>query len=128
MTLKIKILRCSRRLFIILVSLMVTLFSEKMLISTRWIHGFMHKSLKKSWTVSIDQDFVYLSGSSRFANMAKVAWSPSQVPMHPYWWWCVGSDFIYFWDLPSHSLLSWVMQIRVSTKIKYSMTQRICSY
>jgi hypothetical protein len=49
MTLKIRILRCSRRLFIILVSLMVTLFSEKMLISNRCIHGFMSNSNKKSW-------------------------------------------------------------------------------
>ena len=52
MTLKIRILRCSRWLFIILVSLTVTLFSEKMLISTRCIHGFMSKSIKKSVTVS----------------------------------------------------------------------------
>ena len=35
MTLKIRILRCSRRLSIILVNLTVTLFSEKMLTSTR---------------------------------------------------------------------------------------------
>jgi hypothetical protein len=53
MTLKIRILRCSRRLFIILVSLTVTLFSEKMLISTRCIHGFMPNSIKTSVTVSI---------------------------------------------------------------------------
>ena len=55
MTLKIRILRCSRRLFIILVSLTVTLFSEKMLISTRCIHGFMSNTIKKSWTVSIGE-------------------------------------------------------------------------
>ena len=48
MTLKIRNLRCSRRLFIILVSLTVTLFSEKMLISTRCMCGFMSNSIKKS--------------------------------------------------------------------------------
>ena len=52
MTLKIRILRCSRRLFKILVSLTVALFSEKMLTSTRCIHGFMSNTIKKSWTVS----------------------------------------------------------------------------
>ena len=35
MTLKIRILRCSRRLFVILASLMVTSFSEKLLIFNR---------------------------------------------------------------------------------------------
>ena len=49
MTLKIRILRCSRRLFIILVSLTVTLFSEKMLIYARCIRGFMSNSIIKSW-------------------------------------------------------------------------------
>ena len=49
MTLKIRILRSLRRLFIIFVSLIVKLISEIMLISTRWFHGFM---IKKSWTVS----------------------------------------------------------------------------
>ena len=52
MTLKIRILRCSRRLFIILVSLTVTFFSEKMLISIRCLRGFMYNSIKKSWKVS----------------------------------------------------------------------------
>ena len=49
MTLKIRFLRCSRRLFIILVSLTVTLFSEKMLIYARCIRGFMSNSIIKSW-------------------------------------------------------------------------------
>ena len=40
MTLKVRILICLRRLFIILVSQTMTWFSEKMLISTRCIHGF----------------------------------------------------------------------------------------
>ena len=52
MTLKVRILRCLRRLFIILVSLTMTWFSEKMLISTRCIHGFMSNLIKKSWTDS----------------------------------------------------------------------------
>ena len=38
--------------FIILVSLALTRFSEKMLISTGYIHGFMSNLIKKSWTDS----------------------------------------------------------------------------
>ena len=52
MTLKVQILRYSRRLFIILVSLTMTWLSEKILISTRCIHGFMSNLIKKSWTDS----------------------------------------------------------------------------
>ena len=40
-------------LFIILVGLMMTRVSEKMLISTRCIHGFMSNLIKKSLTDSI---------------------------------------------------------------------------
>ena len=47
MTLKVGILRRSRRLFIILVIL-------TMLISSRCIHGFMSNLIKKSWRVSND--------------------------------------------------------------------------
>ena len=42
-----------KALFIILVGLTVTLFSEKRLISTRCIHGFISNLIKKPWTVSI---------------------------------------------------------------------------
>ena len=52
MTLKLRILRSLTRLFIILVSLTMSLFSEKMLISNRCISGFMPNLIKKSWTVS----------------------------------------------------------------------------
>ena len=52
MTLKVRILRCSRRLFIILVSLTMAWFNEKMLISTKCIHGFMSNLIKKFWTDS----------------------------------------------------------------------------
>ena len=52
MTLKIRILNYAKRLFIILVGLTVTLFSEKMLISSTGICGFMPNSIKKSVTVS----------------------------------------------------------------------------
>ena len=45
-------MRCSRRLFIILVSLTMTWFSEKIVISTRCIHNFMSNLIKKSWTDS----------------------------------------------------------------------------
>ena len=54
MTFKIRILRCSRRLFIVLVCLTVTLFSEKMVISTRCIGGFMSNMIK-SVTISNTQ-------------------------------------------------------------------------
>ena len=52
MTLKLRILRSLTRLFIILVSLTKSLFSEKMLISNRCICGLMSNLIKKSWTVS----------------------------------------------------------------------------
>ena len=41
------------RLFVILVSLMMSLFSEKMLIFNRCISGLMSNLIEKSWTVSI---------------------------------------------------------------------------
>ena len=52
MTLKLRILRSLTRLFIILVSLTRSLFSEKTLISNRCISGLMSNLIKKSWTVS----------------------------------------------------------------------------
>ena len=52
MTLKLRILRSLTRLFIILVSLTRSLFSEKLLISNRCISGLMSNLIKKSWTVS----------------------------------------------------------------------------
>ena len=67
MTLKVRILRCSRRLFIILVSLAMTWFSEKMLISTRCIHGFMPILIKKSWMVTRQEQFLALWKPSHFA-------------------------------------------------------------
>ena len=42
-------------LFIILVGLTMTRFSEKMLICNRCIHGFMSILIKKSWTDSSNQ-------------------------------------------------------------------------
>ena len=52
MTLKLRILRSLTRLFIILVSLTMSLFSEKMLIFNRCISGWMSNLIRKSWTVS----------------------------------------------------------------------------
>ena len=52
MTLTVRILQSLTRLFIILVSLTMSLFSEKMLIFNRWISGLMSNLIKKSWTVS----------------------------------------------------------------------------
>ena len=53
MTLKVRILQSFRRLFIILLSLTMTLFSEKMLISNICVHGLMPNLIENSWTVSI---------------------------------------------------------------------------
>ena len=52
MTLKVWILQSLRRLFIIMVGLRMTWFSEKMLISYKCIRGLMPNLIKKSWTVS----------------------------------------------------------------------------
>ena len=75
MTLKVRILRCSRRLFIILVSLTMTWFSEKMLISTRCIHGFMSNLIKKSWTDSSTQTVYGILTQLFFMD---VSWEPVQ--------------------------------------------------
>ena len=63
MTLKVRILQSLTRLFIILVSLMMSLFSEKMLIFNRCISGLMSNLIKKSWTVSIVQSAVESSSN-----------------------------------------------------------------
>ena len=52
MTLKLRIQRSLTRLFIILVSMTRSLFSENMLIYNRCISGLMSNLIKKSWTVS----------------------------------------------------------------------------
>ena len=62
MTLKLRILRSLTRLFIILVSLTRSLFSEKMLISNRYISGLMSNLIKKSWTVSTRQPSTVTAG------------------------------------------------------------------
>ena len=51
MTLNLRILRSLTRLFIILVSLIRSLFSEKMLISNRCISVLISNLIKKSWAV-----------------------------------------------------------------------------
>ena len=57
MTLKVRILQSLTRLFIILVNLTKTGFSEEMLISIRCLRGFMPNLLKKSLTVSSKYSF-----------------------------------------------------------------------
>ena len=52
MTLKVRILRCLRRLFLIIVRLTVTTFSGKKLIFIWCIHGLMPNLIKKSVTES----------------------------------------------------------------------------
>ena len=68
MTLEIRTLGCLRRLFIILLSLTVTLFSEKMLISTRCTSGFMLNLHKKSWMVS-NCAFTFVHKCSNTSNV-----------------------------------------------------------
>ena len=53
MTLKVQILQTLRRLFIILVGLTMTWFSEKMLILNIFRRGLMPNLINKSWTVSM---------------------------------------------------------------------------
>ena len=53
MTLKVRVLNSLRRLFIILIGLTMTLFSEKTFISNMYMHTWFNaQSIKKSWTVS----------------------------------------------------------------------------
>ena len=67
-------------LFIILVGLDVTLFSEQMLNSTRCIQSFMSNLIKKSWTVST-------------SNRSFVALNP-------------GQKWVFLNHLPTHLILS----------------------
>ena len=73
MTLKVWILYTLTRLFIILVSLTISLFSEKMLIFNRCISGLMSNLIKKSWTVSIVESRYFKYGS-RIANECHRFW------------------------------------------------------
>ena len=52
MTLKVQIFQTLRRLFLILVGLMMTWFSEKMLIFNICRHGLMPNLIKQYWLVS----------------------------------------------------------------------------
>ena len=60
MTLKVPILQSLTRLFIILVSLRMSLFSDKMLIFNGCISGLMSNLIKKSWTVSTPDALGYI--------------------------------------------------------------------
>ena len=74
----VRILRYSRRLFILLASLKARLFSEKMLISTRCIRGFMSNLIKKSWTDSNIEPFanafhrVYLAAKPKRKSISNL--------------------------------------------------------
>ena len=59
MTMKVQILQTLRRLFIILVGLTMTWFSEKMLIFNIYRRGLMPNLIKKSWTVSMLDSLVH---------------------------------------------------------------------
>ena len=50
-------------LFIILVSLRMTIFSEKVLISTRYISGLVPNLIKKSWTDSSQELLLWICWS-----------------------------------------------------------------
>ena len=70
MNLKLRILRSFTRLFIILVSLTRSLFSEKMLISNRCISGLMSNLIKTSWADSI------LGAFLRYPFLRTLSWGP----------------------------------------------------
>ena len=70
MTLNVQILQTLRRLFIILVGLTMTWFSEKLLIFNICRCGLMPNLIKKSWTVSSrDSCRVILQCTLHFKNM-----------------------------------------------------------
>ena len=73
-------------LIIILVSLTMTLFSEKVLISNRCIGGLMSNLIKKSWTDSIQN--ALCSKMSQFSNTvlpgSKSPHPHSQAPTQPH--------------------------------------------
>ena len=68
-------------MFIILLSLTVTWFSEKMLISTRCIHGFMSNLIEKSWTVST-QEHTHRTFSDIISHLLSLHSSHSQLEIH----------------------------------------------
>ena len=73
-------------LFIILVSLTMTLFSEKILISNRCIRGLMSNLFKKSWTVS------NLEGKPSLVPL-RVLWV-RKLSKPVYWWLTLNIFFI----------------------------------
>ena len=82
--LKNRILRCSRRLFIILVSLTVTLFIGKMLISTRYICGLMPNLIKKNLERYLFQNVAYLwKGGNAFQSRLLAFALPAKLLL---WW------------------------------------------
>ena len=84
MILKVQNLKCSRRLFIILVSLTMTCFSEKMLVSTICIHGLLSNFIKKSSTDSTGAVFIWKSKFTiGFGNLWKFWVESSCVAREP---------------------------------------------
>ena len=74
MTLTVQIFQTLRRLFIILLGLTMTLFSDEMLISHRCIHGLMPNLIKKSWTVST-RDEATRNGDEMLSEVAFLFYS-----------------------------------------------------
>ena len=66
MTLKLRDLRSLTRLIIILVSLMRSLFSEKILIFNRCRRGLMPNLIKKFWMLSINYLSIILATNGNF--------------------------------------------------------------
>ena len=89
-------------LFIILVSLTMTRFSEKILISTRCIHGVMSNLIKKSWKDS-NQDATLKLKSELIYNIL-------YIPIYRYIYWRTYSSLFQFfirlymkWPLPKNN-------------------------
>ena len=98
MTLKLRILRSLTMLFIILVSLTRSLFSEKMIISNRCISGLMPNLIKKSWTIStlwVAWLLLALPQWQSFVNMDQLL--------------NIGSDKVIYWIGRYFSLLSFIL-------------------
>ena len=95
MTLKVWILRCLRRLFIILVSLAMTWFGEKMITSTRCTHGFMSNLIK---------------------NLGQTLTNPVQIEINHHWMWYDYQqplNWLYYFSLIMLITLIFKSQIRI---------------
>ena len=129
MTLKVRILRCLRRLFLILVSLTMTWFNEKMLISTRFIHGFMSDLIKKSWTDSnahIATVFLWTSLDIFLLCIIQRKWGKCLfVIKREYFWFDEGSQVTLTWKLSCIWIILSIFSFAITARCFLFTQQRI---